>query len=96
MFFDQIIRLFFLFNAPYHYYRNAGVGLIRTDWLEGQNTQLKVDAWQVMNNREDLIVACAIGDLAWLKRCLKDGFRPAETNSDVSFKTYYISYKAIG
>lgn len=35
-----------------------------------------------MNHREDLIVACAIGDLAWLKRCLKDGFRTAETNSE--------------
>ena len=39
-----------------------------------------------MNHREDLIVACAIGDLAWLKRCLKDGFRTAETNSEVSCK----------
>lgn len=45
---------------------------------------MKAHTRLVMNDREDLIVACAIGDLGWLKRCLKDGFRPAETNSDVS------------
>ena len=57
-------------------------------WGKGRDVggliHLKAHTRLVMNDREDLIVACAIGDLAWLKRCLKDGFRPAETNSDVS------------
>ena len=57
-------------------------------WGKGRHVggliHLKAHTRLVMNDREDLIVACAIGDLGWLKRCLKDGFRPAQTNSDVS------------
>ena len=38
-----------------------------------------------MDSNNDVLLACTIGDLTWLKRGLSNGIKPTTANKEVNF-----------